>query len=126
MRSILKLMVAVLISAVITQPQIYGRESVKPMDNNVHIAWLSDRIKEAKSIKPGMSRRALLKVFDVEAGLQSMLPTRYCLRSCPLMKVDVTFDGAGKHVPAKRPVQDDADLTILTVSPIYVDYSIVD
>ncbi len=118
----------VAVSVISMQLQGGARESVKPMSTDVHVAWLSERIKEAKSVKPGMSRMDLLKVFEVEAGLQAMLPTRYALKSCPMMKVDVTFDGAGKRSPEKRPVpvQADAEMTILTISPIYVDYVIAD
>jgi len=111
---------------VVVSGSAHAKESVTKMDDNDHHKWILERLKEAKSIKPGMSRAQLLKVFDVEAGLQAMLPTRYILKSCPEIHVEVTFDTAGKQMPAKRPVGSDVDLTILTVSKLYLDYVVVD
>ena len=99
-----------------------AKESMTAPSNNEHHRWLLDRIKEAKSIKTGTSRVALLRLFDVEAGLQQMLPTRYILKSCPEIHIEVTFDTAGKQTTTKRPVASDEDLVILTVSPLYLDY----
>jgi hypothetical protein len=99
-----------------------AKESMTGSSNNEHHRWLLDRIKEAKSIETGISRTALLKLFDVEAGLQQMLPTRYILKSCPEIHIEVTFDTAGKHTATKRPVASDEDLAIVSVSPLYLDY----
>jgi len=47
---------------------------------------------EATSIKEGMTRADLLKVFTMDGGLQLLLPTRYVLKNSNLIKVDVEFD----------------------------------
>ena len=85
-----------------------------------HRKWLSDRIIEAHSIQPGMSRAQLLKVFDVEGGLQSIPATRYVLKSCPMIKIDVTFKPgvAGRSISVTEP--------IATVSKVYLDHVIAD
>ncbi len=99
-----------------------AKENMTASSNNEHHRWLLDRIKEAKTIETGISRAALLKLFEVEAGLQQTLPTRYTLKNCPEIHIEVTFDSAGKQTTTKRPVASDEDLVILTVSPLYLDY----
>jgi len=57
-----------------------------------HDQWLQQRYVEATSIKEGMTRADLLKVFTMDGGLQLLLPTRYVLKNSNLIKVDVEFD----------------------------------
>ena len=54
--------------------------------------WLQQRYFEATSIKEGMTRADLVKVFRMDGGLQPGLPNRYVLKSSNLIKVDVEFD----------------------------------
>ncbi|MBK7749211.1 MAG: hypothetical protein IPI39_18395 [Candidatus Obscuribacter sp.] len=56
----------------------------------------------------------LLKVFDMEGGLQSKPASRYVLKSCPMIKINVTF----------KTVKN--ELVIATISPIYIDHVITD
>lgn len=65
--------------------------SVYQTDRN-NDQWLQQRYVEATSIKEGMTRADLLKVFRMDGGLQLMLPTRYVLNNSNLIKVDVEFD----------------------------------
>lgn len=71
--------------------------------NRAHDKWLQERHFEALSIKEGMTRAELLKVFRMDGGLQSFLPTRYVLRRSNFIKVDVEFEVPaeviGKVVP---------------------------
>lgn len=82
--------------------------------------WLEQRIREAKTIKPGMTRQDLLKMCDVEGGLQPMLANRYVLKSCPLIKVEVDFDA--KATDKKK----DNEITVVKVSRLYTDFAVVD
>jgi hypothetical protein len=43
------------------------------------------------TIKPGMTRAELLKVFTTEAGLSTRTHRTYVYRECPYIKVDVEF-----------------------------------
>lgn len=82
-----------------------------------------------QSVKPGMTRAELLKVFTTEGGLSTGLQRTYVFRDCPYFKVDVEFDAVG------RPARDregritlgesDADV-IRKISRPYLDWSIVD
>ena len=60
--------------------------------SRAHDKWLQERYFEALSIKEGMTRAELLKVFRMDGGLQSFLPTRYVLRNSNFIKVDVEFE----------------------------------
>src|SRR4051812_37389439 len=57
--------------------------------------WIADSLIEMKTIKVGMTRSDLLKVFDTEGGLSTGLNRTYVYRKCPLIKVDVEFQPIG-------------------------------
>ena len=57
-----------------------------------HYSWLVERLKEVDSVRVGMTRADLLKVFEPDGGLSRVLPERYVLRSCTLIKVNVQFE----------------------------------
>jgi len=96
-------------------PQVNGEAS--------HQQWLRERFQEAVSIKAGMNRADLLKLFAVEGGLNSIPPGRYVLRSCSLIHLDVTFDTPGGV--NYQPVPDQ-DLKIKEVSHPYLQRPYLD
>lgn len=107
------LFACLLVSATCLFDPAYAAKESDTMQVN-HQKWLSDRIDEAHKIKPAMTEADLLKVFDIEGGLQSKPASRYVLKSCPMIKINVTF----KTVKDK--------LVIATISPIYIDHVITD
>lgn len=90
--------------------------------SNEHVLWLQGQIKDAKTITPGCSRETLMKVFEPEAGLQSKVPTRYVLRTCPLIKIEVKF----APVQTDRHVENEDNLRVASVSALYLDYVVCD
>jgi hypothetical protein len=54
--------------------------------------WLQAKYTEATSVKVGMTRADLIKVFRIDGGLQQMIPTRYVLKGTSLIKVEVEFE----------------------------------
>jgi hypothetical protein len=86
--------------------------------------WLLDRMLEAESIKVGMSRADLLRVFTPDGGLQKMPVATYVLRSCDLIKVDVEFRFPEGTSPRNLPP--DAELTIFKISRPYLEPMITD
>jgi hypothetical protein len=52
---------------------------------------ISDILKKCESIKPGMTRADLLKVFTTEGGLSTQIWRTYVYSRCPYIKVDVEF-----------------------------------
>ncbi len=59
-----------------------------------HTEWVAHALREMQTIKPGMARADLLKVFREEGGLSNAAQRRYAYRECPYNKVDVKFDAA--------------------------------
>jgi hypothetical protein len=55
-----------------------------------HTEWVGNTLKEIRTIKVGMKRKDLLKIFEPDGGLGSGRTFLY--RNCPYIKVDVEFD----------------------------------
>jgi len=87
-------------------------------ENKAHQQWLEERYKEATSIKPGMTRADLLKLFMEDGGLQEIPARRYVLKSCNLIQIQIKF--AGPSGLAYKPVPDDR-LRIVEVSKPYLE-----
>ena len=61
-----------------------------------HIAWVVDTLKRMQTVKEGMTRDDLLKVFATEGGLSTALRRTFVSRDCPYFKVDVEFEAIGR------------------------------
>ncbi|HMH45526.1 MAG TPA: hypothetical protein VK557_18705 [Pyrinomonadaceae bacterium] len=92
--------------------------SAQTANDQAHQQWLEERYKEATSIKPGMSRADLLKLFDEDGGFQGIPASRYVLKSCQLIQIEVKFDT--KYGVNYKPVPDE-NLKIVEVSKPYLE-----
>ncbi len=94
-----------------------------------HVAWVAAVLMRMRTIKPGMTRKALLTVFTTEGGLSTPLRRTFVSRNCPYFKVDVEFHAVGR--PDKddegraTPVEGDEDI-IVKMSVPYVQFSVMD
>ena len=84
-------MTRVILSVVCALLTITATPGLPHSDRN-HDKWLQERYFEATSIREGMTRAELLKIFRMDGGLQTLLPSRYVLKSSNYIKVDVEFD----------------------------------
>jgi hypothetical protein len=94
-----------------------------------HEAWVTHTLEKVETIKPGMTREELLKVFTTEGGLSTGLHRTFISRDCLYFKVDVDFeavarpnrdkDGRVTLVEASRDI-------IVKVSRPYLQFSIGD
>ena len=100
-----------------------GRSTSQVETSQTSKKWLQDRYEEATSVKVGMSREDLLKVFDQDGGLDTIPARRYTLRSCSMIKIDVEFDTQYGVRYAKKP---DPELKITNVSKPYLEYASLD
>jgi hypothetical protein len=99
-----------------------GLPSAQDPDDKAHQQWLEARYKEAASIQPGMTRADLMKLFVEDGGLQTNPPSRYALKSCYLIHIEVKFEGpAGTSEPFR-----DNDLKIIDVSKPYLAQMVLD
>jgi hypothetical protein len=78
-----------------------------------------------QTIKPGMTRKALLTVFTTEAGLSTGLQRTFVSRDCPYFKIDAEFQAVG------RPARDEnGRVTLLEgnedIIRKYLQFSVMD
>lgn len=88
-----------------------------------HTAWIAKSLKEMESVKLGMTRGELLKVFKEEGGISTRKWRRYAYRDCRYIKVDVEFEPAGD--PENQINQNTLD-KITKISKPFLEWSIAD
>ena len=94
-----------------------------------HIAWVAEALKRMQTIKPGMTRGALLKVFTIEGGLFNRNHRTFVSRDCPYFKVEVEFEAVGQ--PGRggdggiSPTESSQDI-IVKISKPYLQFSVAD
>lgn len=97
--------------------------------SEAHVAWVAEVLKRMLTIKPGMTRKALLVVFKTEGGLSTSLHRTFVSQDCPYFKVDVEFKPVGRpdRDASGRPtfVEGEEDI-ILTISRPYLAFGIYD
>ncbi len=111
--------------AIVVSAQSF-RDSQKSEENT---KWISDSLREMKTIEVGKARADLLKVFTTEGGLSTGLRRTYVYRKCPYTKVDVEFEAVGR--PARdaegRETHEKSDKdTIKSISKPYLEWSVAD
>lgn len=97
--------------------------------SQVHVEWVAEVLKQMQTIKPGMTRQTLLRVFTTEGGLFTGLQRTFVSRDCPYFKVDVEFQAVGRANRDENGrvtlVEDNKDI-ILKVSTPYLQFSVMD
>ena len=97
-------------------------EGAPPLDVE-HSQWVASVLRWTHDIKPGMTRKDLLRVYAVEGGLSTRTHRTYVLKGCPGIKVDVEFVPFGNM---QGGVMESPNDQILKISKPYLDYSHVD
>jgi hypothetical protein len=94
-----------------------------------HVAWVAQGLKRMQTIKPGMTRQALLTVFTTEGGLSTGLRRTFVSRDCPYFKVDVEFQAVGRpnrDGNGRVTLVEDGQDIILKISRPYLQFTIAD
>jgi hypothetical protein len=100
------------------------RSSGQPLKQDTnHVQWVESALKDMESIKVGMTRKELLRVFTTEGGISTPSKRRYVYRHCPLFKVDVVFETRTSETG--RAVESSDDL-ITMISKPYLERIILD
>jgi hypothetical protein len=127
-----RVLVVVLLSIIV----IGGSASFRPTQSastepctQDHEVWLTHVLEKMDSIKPGMTRGDLLKVFRTEGGLSIGLRRTFVSRDCPYCKVVVEFKPVAR-ADSDNPVfmmspEDSRDI-IVKVSKPYLQFAIAD
>jgi hypothetical protein len=84
-----------------------------------HTAWIAAALNSMQTIKVGMTRSDLVKMFTTEGGLSTTSQRTYVFRQCPYIKVDVKFAASSRagELPTHKNVE---------VSRPYLAWSVMD
>lgn len=95
-----------------------------------HVAWVADSLQRMQTVKPGMPRADLLKLFDEDGGIQT--DRVFVFRDCPYFKVSVEWEPTGR-APARISLTDQRALieaqlgdVIKTISRPYLEFAKID
>ena len=94
-----------------------------------HQVWVTYALEKMQTVKPGMTRKDLLKVFTTEGGLSTGLNRRFASQDCPYFKVDVEFKAVGRpdrDSDGRVTLNEDARDIIVKISQPYLQFSITD
>ena len=97
--------------------------SSKSCQADEHTEWIAKSLKEIETVKTGMTRVDLLKVFREEGGISTRTWRRYVYRDCRYIKVDVEFEPVFE--PETRVNEGPRD-KIIKISKPFLEWSIVD
>lgn len=73
-----------------------SNDAVSDITNRHHTEWIEAVLKATETIKVGMTRSELLKVFKTEGGLSWSSQRTYVYRECPYIKIDVKLAALSK------------------------------
>jgi hypothetical protein len=124
MKTLAAAIAAFLFALVISLPvqSLRGSQGSSPQ-----IEWVARSLEEMQTIRVGMTRGELMKVFTTEGGLSSVLSRTYVYRECLYFKVDVQFKPVGRPIRGGRVGMTEAkDDVIMKISKPYLDWSNVD
>jgi hypothetical protein len=84
---------------------------------------ISDVLTECQTIKPGMTRADLMRVFTTEGGMSTAAHRTFVHRRCPYIKVDVDFTPSD---PKQNALEERPTDTITKISKPYLAWGIID
>jgi len=82
---------------------------------------IANVLKQCQTIKPGMTRGDLSKIFSTEGGLSTVTHRSYVYVDCPYVKVDVDFAPSVAKQDVERPTD-----VVTRISKPYLEWSIGD
>jgi len=85
--------------------------------------WIARTLRQIQTIRPGMTRSDLLKVFTEEGGMSNRFGRRYVYQGCAYIKVDVRFKSPRSHDDGWEEEPGDV---IVSISKPYLEWSIKD
>ena len=126
----LLLLVSISMASISASSSVRLAHSAKqePCSEN-HQAWVTYALKKMETVRPGMTRAELLKVFTIEGGLSTGLNRRFVSRDCPYFKVDVEFKAVGRSErdsDGRVTLEEDPRDIIVKISQPYLQFSITD
>jgi hypothetical protein len=121
----LKVIIAGLLS-VLGVISVSAGEQIKSQNKDIitqHEQWIAAVLKEIETIKVGMTRKDILKVFTTEGGLSTRSRRTFVHKECVYIKVDVEFKPIKQKEQKLKELPDDQ---IISISRPYLQWSITD
>lgn len=87
-----------------------------------HVKWVEAGLKEMETIKVGMTRADLLKVFMEEGGVSTRKSRTYAYRKCPYFKVTFEFKPVGGQAAFPENPKDE----ITKISQPFLQWLVID
>ena len=119
----MKILISLFAFGLVTFVSATGILPSQSQEADTHTEWIVKSLKEIESVKAGMTRRDLLRVFREEGGISTRTQRRYVYRDCPYIKVDVEFQPVGD--PENKLSENPKD-KIIKISKPFLEWSIVD
>ena len=120
----MKMLISVLAFGLVTLVSVAAvSPSWESRGTDEHMEWVAKSLKEIETVKVGMTRVDLLKVFKEEGGISTRTWRRYAYHDCPYIKVDVELEPVGE--PENKVSQSPKD-KIIKISKPFLEWSIMD
>jgi hypothetical protein len=119
--------IASIVLLLLAASMVLGQEIAKPAQrgsevDREHTEWIDSVMRSIQTIKPGATRKDLLRLFMEEGGFYRNHRT-YAYKQCPYIKVDVDFAPAERKSNGLKEMPQDK---ISAISRPYLDYFITD
>lgn len=102
---------------------MFAQSDAQSGEPKTHSEWIAQSLKEMETIKVGMTRTDLLRVFGEEGGLSTRTQRQYVYRECPYLKVAVEFEPVEtkeSHFP------ENGKDKIVKISQPFIQWSVID
>jgi|SRR5882724_7148237 len=101
---------------------VFAQSDAQVQSAKSHSEWIAQSIREMETIKVGMTRADLLKVFTEEGGLSTRTQRQYVYRECLYIKVAVEFE----PVETKEILPENGKDKIVRISKPFIEWSVID
>jgi hypothetical protein len=124
MRKITSILLLLLLTAVVSSAQksINVPQPSSEIDLE-HTKWIDSVMRSILTLKPGATRKDVLRIFTEEGGLSTRTQRTYVYKGCPYIKVDVRFTPVGDKDNGFTEMPEDK---IITISRPYLQYGVMD
>lgn len=98
-------------------------------NNEKQTQWIANVLKDVQTIKVGMTRGEMRKVFGEEGGISTTNQRQYIYLGCPYIKVVFKFEPRGKKIKDAegRLWQPESEQDVIkSISEPYLEFSIID
>lgn len=110
------------ISLVVAGLTVFARSGAQSHDATTHSEWVAQSLKEMETIKVGMTRADLLRVFREEGGLSTRTQRQYVYRECIYIKVAVEFE----PVETTAVLPENGKDKVVKISRPFIEWSVID